>query len=132
MPLWENILIVLGILKDEICYIIFITIFSDQPDTLICGNCKEMFRNIIDIINHKRHYCKLRFACKCLSTPAALSVLKASGVTFDFEGTNKGKTGIMHSNTRFCCNISTIEKVFESIYCFTKALRYILLLYTKM
>jgi len=48
----------------------------DKPDTLICGNCKEMFRNIVDIINHKRHYCKLRFACKCLSSHSALSLLK--------------------------------------------------------
>ena len=39
--------------------------FSDNPDTLICGNCKEMFHNLSDIIDHKKHYCKLRFTCKC-------------------------------------------------------------------
>lgn len=39
--------------------------FADNPDTLICGNCKEMFHNLSDMINHKRHYCKLRFTCKC-------------------------------------------------------------------
>ena len=68
-----------------------ISIFSDKPDTLICGNCKEMFRNIIDIINHKRHYCKLRFACKCLSTPTALAILKDGGFPYDTEGFDKGK-----------------------------------------
>ena len=30
-----------------------------------------MFHNIHDIINHKKHYCKLRFACKCASSSAA-------------------------------------------------------------
>ena len=40
---------------------------ADTPDLLICGNCKEMFSCITDIINHKKHYCKLRFACKCSS-----------------------------------------------------------------
>ena len=39
--------------------------FSDNHDTLICGNCKEMFHNLSDIIDHKKHYCKLRFTCKC-------------------------------------------------------------------
>jgi len=37
----------------------------DNHDTLICGNCKEMFHNLSDIIDHKKHYCKLRFTCKC-------------------------------------------------------------------
>ena len=40
-------------------------LFSDNRDTLICGNCKEMFHNLSDIIDHKKHYCKLRFTCKC-------------------------------------------------------------------
>ena len=39
--------------------------FVDNLDTLICGNCKEMFHNLSDIIDHKKHYCKLRFTCKC-------------------------------------------------------------------
>ncbi len=37
----------------------------DIPDILICGNCKEMFTALNDIIDHKKNYCKLRFACKC-------------------------------------------------------------------
>jgi len=39
--------------------------YYDNRDTLICGNCKEMFHNLSDIIDHKKHYCKLRFTCKC-------------------------------------------------------------------
>ncbi len=38
---------------------------ADIPDILICGNCKEMFTSVSDIIDHKKNYCKLRFACKC-------------------------------------------------------------------
>jgi uncharacterized CHY-type Zn-finger protein len=38
---------------------------TEIPDILICGNCKEMFTNLSDIVDHKRNYCKLRFACKC-------------------------------------------------------------------
>ena len=57
----------------------------DTPDTLICGNCKEMFHNIHDMINHKKHYCKLRFTCKCSSKSVngtdveAAQLLKTSG-----------------------------------------------------
>jgi len=61
----------------------------DKADTLICGNCKEMFRSIVDIINHKRHYCKLRFACKCLSSPASLSILKEGKFSNDTEEIDK-------------------------------------------
>lgn len=64
----------------------------DKPDTLICGNCKEMFRSIIDIINHKRHYCKLRFACKCLSPHAALSLLKEGKFPNENEEIDQGIT----------------------------------------
>ena len=64
----------------------------DKPDTLICGNCKEMFRNIVDIINHKRHYCKLRFACKCSSSTASLALLKDGKLLNDTEETEKSKT----------------------------------------
>ena len=39
--------------------------FADLPDILICGNCKDIFTNLNDIIEHKKFYCKLRFACKC-------------------------------------------------------------------
>ncbi|KAF0299077.1 RNA-binding protein Raly [Amphibalanus amphitrite] len=36
-----------------------------SPDILICGNCREMFGDVMDMLDHKRSYCKLRFACKC-------------------------------------------------------------------
>jgi hypothetical protein len=39
--------------------------FSGSPDILICGNCREMFSDLVDIIDHKKDYCKLRFTCKC-------------------------------------------------------------------
>jgi len=35
------------------------------PDILICGNCRMCFDSITSLISHKRHYCKLRFTCKC-------------------------------------------------------------------
>lgn len=35
------------------------------PDILICGNCRLCFDSISSLISHKRHYCKLRFTCKC-------------------------------------------------------------------
>ena len=38
---------------------------SGSPDILICGNCREMFSDLIDMLDHKRDYCKLRFTCKC-------------------------------------------------------------------
>ena len=72
-------------------FLIILLSISDKPDTLICGNCKEMFRNIVDIINHKRHYCKLRFACKCSSSPAGLALLKEAKILNDAEEIEKGK-----------------------------------------
>ncbi|KAL6258535.1 hypothetical protein P5V15_010492 [Pogonomyrmex californicus] len=36
-----------------------------NPDILICGNCREMFTELGELLEHKRNYCKLRFTCKC-------------------------------------------------------------------
>lgn len=38
---------------------------AGSPDILICGNCREMFNDLVDMLEHKRDYCKLRFTCKC-------------------------------------------------------------------
>ena len=38
---------------------------AGSPDILICGNCREMFSDLVDMIEHKKYYCKLRFTCKC-------------------------------------------------------------------
>ncbi|XP_018012656.1 uncharacterized protein LOC108669763 [Hyalella azteca] len=38
-----------------------------SPDILICGNCRELFSNLADFIDHRKNYCKLRFTCKCSS-----------------------------------------------------------------
>jgi len=35
------------------------------PDILICGNCRMTFPSLQSMVLHKRHYCKLRFTCKC-------------------------------------------------------------------
>lgn len=37
----------------------------ETADILICGNCRMIFPTIVDMIEHKRVYCKLRFTCKC-------------------------------------------------------------------
>uniref|UniRef100_A0A1L8DI56 Putative basic-leucine zipper transcription factor o n=1 Tax=Nyssomyia neivai TaxID=330878 RepID=A0A1L8DI56_9DIPT len=36
-----------------------------NADTLICGNCREHFSDLKDILNHKKTYCQLRMTCKC-------------------------------------------------------------------
>ncbi|XP_063698200.1 TNF receptor-associated factor family protein DDB_G0272098 [Culicoides brevitarsis] len=43
-----------------------------NPDTLICGNCREMFTDLGELLDHKRTYCKLRFTCKCQEVPVQL------------------------------------------------------------
>ena len=46
--------------------IYYLFLFSaGSPDILICGNCREMFNDLVDMMEHKRDYCKLRFTCKC-------------------------------------------------------------------
>lgn len=42
-----------------------IYIVSGNPDILICGNCREMFTDLHELLDHKKTYCKLRFTCKC-------------------------------------------------------------------
>ncbi|CAG9864588.1 unnamed protein product [Phyllotreta striolata] len=39
-------------------------IYSNQ-DILICGNCRELFSELQELLEHKKTYCKLRFTCKC-------------------------------------------------------------------
>ncbi|XP_050428533.1 putative uncharacterized protein DDB_G0267716 isoform X2 [Adelges cooleyi] len=39
-----------------------------NPDILICGNCREMFTELQGMLDHKKEYCKLRFACKCINS----------------------------------------------------------------
>ncbi|KAJ8922115.1 hypothetical protein NQ315_004049 [Exocentrus adspersus] len=39
-------------------------VYSNQ-DILICGNCREMFSDLHELLEHKKTYCKLRFTCKC-------------------------------------------------------------------
>ncbi|CAH1977247.1 unnamed protein product [Acanthoscelides obtectus] len=39
-------------------------VYSNQ-DILICGNCRELFSELQDLLEHKKTYCKLRFTCKC-------------------------------------------------------------------
>ncbi|XP_023326534.1 uncharacterized protein LOC111699963 isoform X2 [Eurytemora carolleeae] len=36
-----------------------------NPDILICGNCRELFSDLVDMLEHKKNYCKMRFTCKC-------------------------------------------------------------------
>lgn len=55
------------------CVPVFLLIggfIKGNPDTLICGNCRECFADLTDLLDHKRSYCKLRFTCKCQSTLA--------------------------------------------------------------
>lgn len=39
--------------------------FAGNPDILICGNCRELFSELEELLQHKKTYCKLRFTCKC-------------------------------------------------------------------
>ena len=60
---WEMICCLL--LSFSILLNCFSITFAGSPDILICGNCREMFSDLVDMMEHKRDYCKLRFTCKC-------------------------------------------------------------------
>ncbi|XP_034254594.1 uncharacterized protein LOC117653202 [Thrips palmi] len=49
-----------------------INVFSN-PDILICGNCREMYTDLQELLSHKKAHCKLRFACKCHTLPEGKS-----------------------------------------------------------
>lgn len=57
--------------------------FSGNPDTLICGNCREMFTDLGELLDHKRTYCKLRFTCKCQDAPVQLVNSKINLIFFN-------------------------------------------------
>jgi hypothetical protein len=64
-----------------------------NPDILICGNCREMFTELQELLDHKKTYCKLRFTCKC----HALNGVKTSKYK---EGTLRAITQALCSNSR--------------------------------
>jgi hypothetical protein len=47
------------------------TPLSGNQDILICGNCREMYTDLHDLLEHKKTYCKLRFTCKCDSNKSS-------------------------------------------------------------
>ena len=42
-----------------------VVLFLGNPDILICGNCRDLFEDLVDLIEHKKKVCKTRFICKC-------------------------------------------------------------------
>lgn len=50
-----------------------------NPDILICGNCREMFTELQELLEHKKTYCKLRFTCKCDSYNGVSDKSKMNG-----------------------------------------------------
>jgi len=44
-----------------------------SPDILICGNCHDLFSNLVDFIEHRKQYCKIRFTCKCESPSSTIA-----------------------------------------------------------
>ncbi|XP_037943246.1 transcription factor mef2A [Teleopsis dalmanni] len=51
-----------------------------NPDTLICGNCREYFNELAELLDHKKSYCKLRFTCKCqdVALPGSTAAVTAA------------------------------------------------------
>jgi hypothetical protein len=31
-------------------------VIAGNPDILICGNCRELFSDLVDMLDHKKHY----------------------------------------------------------------------------
>lgn len=56
-------------------FFFFSSSIAGNPDTLICGNCRECFTELAELLDHKRSYCKLRFTCKCQDVALAASML---------------------------------------------------------
>jgi len=65
-----------------------------NPDILICGNCRELFNDIVDMLEHKRVYCKMRFTCKCDDSQCSgAGEVKTTSTNkgFQEETTSRGK-----------------------------------------
>jgi len=60
-----------------------------NPDILICGNCRELFNDIVDMLEHKKIYCKMRFTCKCDENLGSDQHGKCEQIKCS-ESTNKG------------------------------------------
>ena len=72
---------------------------AGSPDILICGNCREMFNDLVDMMEHKRDYCKLRFTCKCDTLNEDGECLDANCAANTI--TSQGKANAIRSFTRY-------------------------------
>jgi hypothetical protein len=62
-------------------------VIAGNPDILICGNCRELFSDLVDMLDHKKHYCKMRFTCKCESGADHVSESQCKGGNTNSAGT---------------------------------------------
>ena len=94
---------------------------ADNPDTLICGNCKEMFHSLSEIIDHKKHYCKLRFTCKCApknhSSSSNIGATSGGNGT-ETDGRDSGMSPLYLPRSRISLNFLIFLELLKIPSCF--------------
>ena len=71
-------------------YLVFVV---GNPDILICGNCRELFSDLVDMLDHKKNYCKMRFTCKCETDGPSnhISEIQCQNTITNTSGNQRGR-----------------------------------------
>lgn len=70
-----------------------------------------MFHNLSDIIDHKKHYCKLRFTCKCAPKISGCSENDGRDSGMDFYDT-KGRISMLSPSK----HLKNFRKVHQTLF----------------
>lgn len=88
-----------------------------NPDILICGNCRELFDDLVDMLDHKKNYCKMRFTCKCEEKDDACSEKDCGGRIKELPSSQSGVCDMTISKgKRVCLRCSQCKKTFTGAW----------------
>jgi len=84
-----------------------------NPDILICGNCRELFNDLVDMLEHKKNYCKMRFTCRCEQKEEGEEVVPQKAIT---DASNAGCDPPPSSGKRVCLRCSQCKETFTGAW----------------
>jgi len=84
-----------------------------NPDILICGNCRELFNDLVDMLEHKKNYCKMRFTCRCEQKEEGENALPQKAIT---DASNTGCEPPPTSGKRVCLRCSQCKETFTGAW----------------
>lgn len=84
-----------------------------NPDILICGNCRELFNDLVDMLEHKKNYCKMRFTCRCEQKEEGEDCVSHKAIT---DSSVSGCGSPPSSGKRVCLRCSQCKETFTGAW----------------